>query len=115
MDIAHLLDAFPLAPDIEIIKPRLPDMLRSRFPQLSLLPGAAFPPAPEQMLCEALFDGLHHHGRVADLWLADEQVEVLGHDHVGEHNEPVLFTTFFEDALEQIPPYPACPAKVGRR
>jgi hypothetical protein len=49
------------------------------------------------MLCIAVHD-VPHFG------LADEQVKVLRHDDVSQHNKLVLFAHFFENSQKQITP-----------
>jgi hypothetical protein len=58
-------------------------------------------------LREALLDDLQDGGGVAHLGFADQEMEVLGHDHVSQDDEAILLASFFQDAQEEI-------ATVGR-
>jgi hypothetical protein len=51
---------------------------------------------------EALFERLHHHRGIAALGLAEQQINVLGHDHVANHHEAVTTPHLFHDFEKQI-------------
>jgi len=57
-----------------------------------------------QDLGETFFDYLHHDGRVFDLRLGDEKVEVLGHDHVSDNYEAVSQPCLLQNPQEQVAP-----------
>ncbi len=94
MDVSQLFDSLVLRPNVEIIEARLPD--GHRFARRSLCRMAL--PAPwHRSLRESLFHTLHRGRRRSYLRLAHEQVKVLRHDHVSQHNEAMLFADFFEN------------------
>ena len=95
MHVAQLFDSLVLRPNVEIIEARLPD--GHRFTRRSL--GWMALPAPwYHSLRESLFHTLHRGRRSSHLRLAHEQVEVLRHDHVSQHNDALcrLLREFLE-------------------
>ena len=50
---------------------------------------------------------LQHSRRRPDFRLADQNVEVFGHDNVAEHLKPILPPNLLEDAQENIARTPA--------
>ena len=82
MHVAQLLDAFVFRPYVEVVEPFLSNLLRDVI-EKARLRGIAPPPGfCENTPGESQFEGLHHRGRVLSLGLADQQVDVLGHDNV---------------------------------
>jgi hypothetical protein len=75
--IPHLLDPLLRAANIEILEPLLPD--RS---------GADS--AARKQFRETLFDDFHHDRRIAHLRLGHQEMEMLGHHHVPDHDEAIL-------------------------
>jgi hypothetical protein len=49
-----------------------------------------------------LLHNLHHGRRSADLGLAQEKMDVLGHDDVSDDYEAIAFAGLFEDGEEAI-------------
>ena len=76
MHVPKLLDAFLRTGDVEIVKPLLLDRPRTG-------------PAVVQQFCEALFDNFHRHGRISHLRLCHEEMEMLGHHHVPDHDKTI--------------------------
>lgn len=72
------------------------------IPQSSLRRGMRLAHAAQELACEPLFEDLHDSGRIPLLGLADEQVEVFGHDHITHDDEPIFAADFFEDLQEEI-------------
>src|SRR5512143_859184 len=102
MHIPQLLDPLALAPHVEIVKPRLPDMHRPCVPE-RILPLITCLTRPSQYpLRETLFYDLHDFGWVPHLRFADQEVKVLGHDHITEDHEAIPFAGLLEDAQEQV-------------
>jgi len=110
MDVSQLLHPLALAPHIEIIKAMLPYMLRVPGKEFLLSPTAPLGELPQYPPRESLLNRLHDAGRIALLRFADQQVDVLRHDHVTYDNETVALPYLFEDAQEQITPRAAQPA-----
>ena len=46
--------------------------------------------------------GLHDNRRSSTLRLADQQMEMLGHDHVTENYENIAFADLFQNSEKQI-------------
>jgi hypothetical protein len=89
----------------------LPYMLRVPGKEFLLCPTAPLGQLPQHPPRESLLNRLHDTGRVALLRFADQQVDVLRHDHVAYDNETVALTYLFEDTQEKItPPGTAQPA-----
>ncbi len=51
---------------------------------------------------EALLDGLHHLGGIAAVRLPQQQVQVLGHDHIAHDHEVIPAAHAFENFQQQI-------------
>ena len=102
MHIAQLLDAFPFRPDIEIVKPLLPDVSRGIAEQTALR-RLTFPLLPRQDASrKAQFQGLHHGRRILLLRFTDEKVDVLRHDHVAHDDKPITPANLLQDREKQI-------------
>jgi len=82
-----LLDLFP-APDVEIVEAALPQSGRKlcEKKRKGKLGPRCFSLSAER-LRSILLQYLHNAGRSAGLGLADEQVHVLGHDHVADEKK----------------------------
>src|ERR1700747_557800 len=89
--ITQLLNALLLAEDDKIVEAALPDVtgLERSVPQLALPrvgPQAKLAqPAPRK----TLFQSLHYDRRIATLRFAEEQMHVLGHDHVTGNDKTI--------------------------
>jgi hypothetical protein len=75
VQVAQLLDQLALTPHIEVI--------------IALLPERAASGKRPQLTPHVLLEHLNRQRQLAPLGLADQQVHVLGHDHVSAHVEPV--------------------------
>jgi hypothetical protein len=97
MNIAQFLDALARAPYVKVIEAFLLNPSSGKRPQGGLRRRRLLPPAMHQP-GKTLLDHLHHHRRIASLRLADQKVEVLGHDDVTVNHElipaPRLFQTW---------------------
>src|SRR5579862_3649540 len=98
---------YPLlpAPNIEIIKPPLPEtaMHRDILPQTQL-PRRRFPPTPPpQPPRHPLLQHLHHHRRIRLLRLPDQQMNVLRHHHIPDDYEPIAPTHLVKNDQKRIP------------
>ena len=56
----------------------------------------------KQTLTYTLLQNLQHGRRRPDFRLADQNVEVLGHDHVADNLKPILPPNLLEDSQENI-------------
>lgn len=78
---------FAFAPDVEIVEPFLPDGLRRGVEETGLRRVAPPSRLRQDAPRNAEFEGLHHGGRVLLLWFADQQMNMLGHDHLADDDE----------------------------
>jgi len=83
MDVAELFNPFAFSPDIKVIKSRLPE-LAGHGPQLGLARVVSQKPPREAQL-----QRLHQGREVCPLRLAQQQVDVLRHDHISDYDQPV--------------------------
>lgn len=61
----------------------------------------------QQAISHSLLQYLHHRGRRADFRLADQNVEVLGHDDIADNLKPILPPNLLKNAEENIARTPA--------
>lgn len=87
MDIAQLLDALGLAPDIEIVIARLPE-------------GSAFD-RTKFARC-VLLEHLKRDGEPATLRFADQEVNMFGHNYEAANKESVPAAGAFEHLQEYV-------------
>ena len=104
--VVELLDELGLAPDVEIVEAVLPEP-RQGLEQIAegqfQLPGG-WPPSrlAAQATRHALLQDLHDGGRSALGRLADEQVNVVGHDHVARERESVAVAHLTQNLYKRI-------------
>ena len=109
--LKQFFDSLTLRPNIEIVKARLPEghwfwILVSR--PLQKAQGAGHPwttalPVPwHNSLRKPLLNTLHRGRRCPHLRLTHEQVKVLRHHDVSQHNKAMLFAHFFKNVQKQI-------------
>ena len=104
MHVAQLLFDLGLAPDHEVVKPPLPNVLRweSRVPERALELDAWATRRSQQGVGKALLENLHDGGGIAAFGLAQQQVDVFGHDDVSEDDEAVAAADLFEKVEEEV-------------
>ena len=102
MHIAQLLHPLALTPHIEIVETMLPDVLRVSAKEVLLEASAPLGQSPQYPPREPLFDRLHDPGRIILLRFADQQMNVLRHDYIADHDEAIALPNLFEDAQEKI-------------
>ena len=102
--IPQLLRPLPRTPHIEIIEARLPHMPRSMFKQVALRGISPRPALRQHPSCKPQPHRLHHGGGRAILRLADQKMNVLGHDHIAHYHKLVALPHAFQYRQEQIPP-----------
>jgi hypothetical protein len=100
MHVVQLLGVFALAENIEVVGALLPERRRKfGLPQwyltLGLLLSAAAPG-------DTLFENLHGYRNISLSGFADQEVEVIGNDHIAPNYELVFLPHFFEDFEKQI-------------
>src|SRR5271157_1448208 len=86
VNVAQLLDALALRPHVEIVIASLPEVC----------------PVTNQTAGNRLLDGLHGAGQRSVLRLADQQMHVLGHDHVTDEIEVVSPSALFQRDFKQM-------------
>ena len=89
MHVLQLLNLFPLAPQIEIIETTLPK-LTGEFAPNGQPPG------------DAQLHGLNYLRRIANQRFRDQQMHVLGHDHVSHHGKTIAIAHQFQNGKNQI-------------
>jgi len=100
--VAEFLGALARGPNVEVVEPFLPDVLRAMLEEIALrwvaptaLPGQYAPR-------KAQFERLHHHRKIFLLRFAEQQMNVLRHDHVTDHDQYVALADLFQDFQKQI-------------
>ena len=103
MQVAQFLDTFVFGPHVEIVETFLPDVLRGVLEEAGLGRVAPSPRLRQNAARKAEFESLQHRGRSLLLRLADQQVKVLGHDHVADHHELIAAAHLLENGEKPIP------------
>ena len=105
--VSELLDLLLAAPDVEIIEPALPELWQtavgSREQERSLRCRRTVVGLAPQLPRDTLLEHFENGRRSAASRLGNEQVDVLGHDHVTDQLEPKLFADLAENLDECIP------------
>ena len=103
MHVAQLLDPLLAAPDVEIVEAPLPElgheMLGAKGKLKLSCRGRSLLAQPSR---HALLEHLQHRRRRALGWLADQQMDVLGHHHEAHQGEAVSIANFAQNFDEQI-------------
>jgi hypothetical protein len=97
MNVAQLLNL--LATHDEIVEAPLPNV-GIVLPQLALSGIPAL--VPQNTPRQSLLEHLHDRGLSTAFRFTDEQVKVLRHHHVSDHDEVVASANLFKDSQEQI-------------
>ena len=87
--VTEFLDAFMLGPNIKVVKSLLPDVLPGVVKQGSLCRIASTLRLYQDASCKSELKRLHYGRGILLLRFADQQVNVLGHDHVTDDDELV--------------------------
>ncbi len=103
MDVVQLLLPLLSAPQDEIMEPALPYVLFA-IALAARLSGRLGSEPSQYAPRKALFDGLHHGGRIASFRLAEQQMDMLGHDDVAHHNEMIASADVFQRFNKQVAP-----------
>ncbi len=102
MHVLQLLDALFLRPNVEIVEAGLPERdARCLFKEAGLA-RAWILMFGKQSAGATLFQYLHHCGRIANFWFADQKVDVLRHDDIAYDDETVALAGLFQDRKEMI-------------
>ena len=121
MHISKFLDAFVFGPNVEIVEPFRPDMLRgnrrARWVRLGLQTGVRhFSRLSRSGLCghvesavlgdyassKAKFKSLHNRRRSLLLRFADQKVNMFRHDHVTNNDELIASAHLLQNSKKQI-------------
>lgn len=84
MDIPELFDPLLLGEHVEVVVASLPELLSIAL----------------ESLCGRAFQAAHGCGQLLKLWFREEQMDVLGHDHVAEEEELMPLTDALDDLFE---------------
>ena len=76
-------------------------MLR-RATEQPALPAAPFPHLPQHTPRKSLFDSLHDFRRIALLRFTDQQVNVVRHHDIADHDELIPLPYSFEHFQKQV-------------
>jgi len=90
-----------LAPDIEVVETRLPELVR-RLPKLLLVGSAPPLPLAQHAPGESQLQRQHDGRGRAALRFADEQIKVFGHDYVSQNYDSVAAPHGFEHGKENV-------------
>src|SRR4051812_25091079 len=101
MHIPKLLRDFSIRVHVEVVIASLPEALARGLPELILRARLAF---AQQAHSDALLQNLHHHGNSIPPWFADQEMNVLGHDHESDDFKVVTLAYRFEDSEKHIAP-----------
>src|SRR5713226_7830794 len=96
---------FVTAVDVEVIKACLPETRQSRtivHEQQTQLSAGGFAFFPTQLSGHPLLERLQHHRRRRFRRLADQQVHVIGHDHITHQQKLVPFANRSQRAHKQV-------------
>src|SRR5579863_57332 len=104
MHVAQFLHPLLFSKDHEVIEPMLPNMpfLPGCGPHAVLPQVAVRTKFPQKTPRKTLFKRLHHDGRVGSLRLADQQMHMLGHDHISNHDKTIALADLFQYLEEQV-------------
>jgi hypothetical protein len=104
LHVLELFDSLLQTPHVKVVKPPLPKS-RQRIVatckgQIQLSRGRS--PLAAQAARDVLFQNLNHGGRRSLGWLADEQMNVLGHDDITHQGEAVAIAHFAKNMYKSI-------------
>jgi hypothetical protein len=103
--VIQFLILFACAPDVEVIKSALPEVSiackRGVVPEFQL-GNRCLSSLCSQGSRDALFQRLHYAGRISDGGLADQQMDVVGHDDVAEKGEVVAVAHLSENSQKEV-------------
>jgi hypothetical protein len=102
MHVTEFLDTFVLSPDIEVIKPLLPDMLWSVMEEAGLRKAAQPLLLYHDASGKSELKRLHYDRRIFLLLFANQQVNVLRHDHVADNNELITHAHPLQHGKEYV-------------
>ena len=105
MHVVKFFDKLGLTPDIEIVRARLPELREivglSKW-KCELLRGRFLAWLAAEASRNALLQDLHDGGGSSRGRLADQQVNVIGHDHVACEGEAVAVAHLAQNLGKQI-------------
>ncbi len=102
MHVVQLLDPLVLGPNIEVIKPLLPDVLWDSVQQRGLRRIASTLRLYHDASRESKLKRLHYDRGVPLLRFTDQKMNVLGHDHITDNDELVALAHPLQHGQEHI-------------
>src|SRR5690242_838864 len=101
MHVAQFLHALLLRPRVVVVKAAVPDLtlLKRIGPELARSYLRAEP--GQYLVRKALFQDFHHYRGIASIRLGHEEMEVLRHDHVADHDETVILAGALQNLQKQ--------------
>jgi hypothetical protein len=100
--VAQFLDALVFGPHVEVVESLLPDMLRRVLEEDGLRRVATASRLRQDPPGKAEFESLHHGRRILLLRLADQQMNMLGHDHVADDDERIALAHLFQHRQKKV-------------
>jgi hypothetical protein len=100
--VAQFLNAFAFRPDVEIVKSLLPDMLRRVVEEAGLRRVATASRLRQDAPRKAEFESLHHGRRILLLRFTNQQMNVLGHDHITGHDELIALPHLLQHRQKKV-------------
>ncbi len=100
MDVVELFPVFAFVAYVEVVKARLPERARQLVADECELPFS-FPLSRPALARDTLLEYLHDDRWILDFRLPDQQMKVLGHDHVAGHNKLGFLSGFLKNLQEQ--------------
>ncbi len=102
MHVPQLLDPLLRAPYVEVIEARLPEHPPVFLAEQFALARIASFSLGQQRVRGALFEHLHDRRRGAHFRFRDQEVNMLGHHDVADHDKAVSLAGLFEHGKEAI-------------
>ena len=97
MHVMQLFHSLLRAPDVEIIKARLPECSLGFSAKKSALPRISPFSFGQERVRRALLENLHDSRWTADLRFCNQKMNMFGHHDVSDDYESVLLPRLFED------------------
>ncbi len=112
MNVTQLLDALLFCPNIEIVEPCSPKMIRAviakwdvpllavfaRSGNSAILRNTISPQPPNK----SKFQRLYRERKISPLWFSQKKMDMFGHNHISENSDPVPASNSFESRKEKI-------------
>ena len=103
MHVPQFLHSLSRAPHVEVVEACLPKGSRPGFVAKEAGLARVFALAPrKQGARRALLENLHDLGRISKVRFGDEQMDMLGHHYISDHDETVALAHLLKDRQETV-------------